>query len=146
MSTSTVLKIRNMTRTQAPEELTEPLSTFGDGPGILLSDLLRESVISAAKNVLGETLACRILSYLRLDTAANMLEVGTLLHSMCGDFGASIVERAIVKELFQRLNIKYEERYGLDFEGSIQLILKILDEGTLLPNETAIFGSGKVYG
>ena len=146
MSTSTVLKIRNIARTQALEELTEPPSTLGDEPVILLSDLLRESVINAVKNVLGETLARRILSYLRLDTAPNMLEVGTLLHSMCGDLGASIVERAIVKELFQRLHIKYEERYGLDFEGSIQLILKILDESMLLPNETALFGSGKVYG
>ncbi|HEY4674243.1 MAG TPA: hypothetical protein VIH03_08760 [Nitrososphaerales archaeon] len=52
----------------------------------------------------------------------NILEVSTLLHSMCGDTGASIIERAIVKELFQRADIQYEEQYGLDFELGINFV------------------------
>ena len=63
-----------------------------------------------------------MLNYLRLDSMENILEVSTLLHSMCGDTGASIIERAIVKELFQRADIQYEEQYGLDFELGINFV------------------------
>jgi len=89
---------------------------------VLFSDLLRKSVIDATKDVLGEALARRVLNYLRLDNTENILEVSTLLHSMCGDTGASIVERAIVKDLFERASIEYAEDYGMNFELGINIV------------------------
>lgn len=95
---------------------------------VLFSDLLRQSVINATKNVLGEALARRVLYYLRLDSTENILEISTLLRSMCGNLGASIVERAIVKEIFQRADIQYEEQYGLDFIRGISFVRQRLTE------------------
>ncbi|MCS4537859.1 MAG: hypothetical protein HYY67_03245 [Thaumarchaeota archaeon] len=95
---------------------------------VLFSDLLRKSVIDATKDVLGEALARRVLNYLRMDNTENILEVSTFLHSMCGDTGASIVERAIVKDLFERADIEYIEDYGMDFELGINIVRQRLTE------------------
>jgi len=123
MTTSTLESYDPQRTFRFAQELVQPQSTSDKGLNeVLFSDLLRKSVIDATKDVLGEALARRVLNYLRLDTAANILEVSTLLHSMCGDTGASVVERAIVKDLFERTNIEYREDYGMDFDFGISTV------------------------
>jgi hypothetical protein len=60
-----------------------------------------------------------VLSNIELTLCAD--NPGELHRSLCDIFkeGAFILEKVIVKELFRRLSLPYEERIDLDFEGYV---------------------------
>jgi hypothetical protein len=67
-----------------------------------------------------------VLSNIELTLCAD--NPGELHRSLCGIFkeGAFILEKVIVKELFRRLSLPYEERLDLDFEGYVNHAKELL--------------------
>jgi hypothetical protein len=57
--------------------------------------------------------------------ASNPKELHKSLRNLFKD-GASVLERAILKELFRRLSLPYEERTDLDFEGYVNRARELL--------------------
>jgi hypothetical protein len=67
-----------------------------------------------------------VLSNIELALCAhNPRELHKTLRSIFKD-GASILEKAILKELFRRLSLPYEERTDLDFEGHVNHAKELL--------------------
>jgi hypothetical protein len=67
-----------------------------------------------------------VLSNIELALCAdNPRELHKTLRSIFKD-GASVLEKAILKELFQRLSLPYEERTDLDFEGYVNRAKELL--------------------
>lgn len=67
-----------------------------------------------------------VLSNIELALCANdPKELHKRLRSLFKD-GASVLEKAILKELFRRLSLPYEERTDLDFEGHINRARELL--------------------
>jgi len=65
-------------------------------------------------------------------------ELHKSLHSIFKE-GASILEKVIIKELFRRLSLPYEEQTDLDFEGYINRARELL---ATRPETTPIAGVG----
>jgi hypothetical protein len=67
-----------------------------------------------------------VLSNIELALCANNpKELHKSLRSLFRD-GASVLEKAILKELFRRLSLPYEERTDLDFEGYVNRARELL--------------------
>jgi len=86
---------------------------------IEFSNTLHESILDVLKNVLGEPSVKAILFHLEPVQLENPKEFHIKLSSIFGE-GAEILEKIIIKELFQRLNLPYEERSGFDFENNVE--------------------------
>jgi len=92
------------------------------------SGIFQESVKEGLRNTLGETVMLTVVPLLKqsLQTYAEKpSEFHRELQFYFG-FGALTLERMIVKELFQKLNLHYTSSSELDFETSIGLARKDL--------------------
>ncbi len=92
------------------------------------SSIFQESVKEGLRNTLGETVMLTVVPLLKqsLQTYAEKpSEFHRELQFYFG-FGALTLERMIVKELFQKLNLHYTSSSELDFETSIGLARKDL--------------------
>jgi hypothetical protein len=67
------------------------------------------------KKLLGEGGVKAVLNYLRSVQLDNPRELHIKLSSVFGK-GTEILEKAVVKELYRRLNLDYEEEERFDFE------------------------------
>lgn len=83
--------------------------------------LLHKCVVEGMRNVLGEGGMKAILFHHKLlKCIANPKMFHDKLYSVFGK-GAVVIERTIVKELFQGLNAKYEDGEVLEFERLVNL-------------------------
>jgi hypothetical protein len=92
------------------------------------SSMFQASVKDGLRNTLGETVMLTIVPLLKqtlLTYADKPGEFHRELQFYFG-FGALTLERMIVKDLFQRLNLHYLSSNELDFETSIDLARKDL--------------------
>jgi hypothetical protein len=92
------------------------------------TSVFQTAVKDGLRNTLGETVMLTVVPLLKqsLQTYADKPgEFHRELQFYFG-FGALTLERMIVKELFQRLNLHYPSGNGLDFETSIGLARKDL--------------------
>ena len=92
------------------------------------SSIFQASVKDALRNTLGETVMLTIVPLLKQTLQAyaeKPAEFHRELQFYFG-FGASTLERMIVKDLFQKLNLHYASNNELDFETSIGLARKDL--------------------
>ena len=98
--------------------------------------IFQESVKEGLRNTLGETVMLTVVPLLKqsLQTYAEKpSEFHRELQFYFG-FGALTLERMIVKELFQKLNLHYTSSNELDFETSMRLArkdLSLLQRGVL---------------
>jgi hypothetical protein len=87
---------------------------------VKFSDILRACVETGLRNVLGEGSMHSVLFYLQLDQLEqNPRELHNKLYSIFKD-GAVILEKVVVKELYQRLDMLYVEREAFDFEEYVK--------------------------
>lgn len=92
------------------------------------SNIFQLSVREGLRNTLGETVMLTIVPLLK-QTIQTYAEKPAEFHrelQFYFGFGALTLERVIVKELFQRLNLQYSAGNELDFETSIGLARKDL--------------------
>jgi len=92
------------------------------------SSIFQESVKDGLRNTLGETVMQTLVPLLK-QTLQTYAEKPSEFHrelQFYFGFGALTLERMIVKELFQRLNLHYPSGNELDFETSIGLARKDL--------------------
>ena len=98
------------------------------------SSIFQESVKDGLRNTLGETVMMTIVPLLK-QTLQTYAEKPSEFHrelQFYFGFGALTLERMIVKELFQKLNLHYTSSNELDFETSIGLArndLSLLQRG-----------------
>lgn len=81
------------------------------------SNVLAESIDEGLKRLLGEGGVKAVLNYLRSVQLDNPRELHIKLSSIFGK-GTEILEKAVVKELYRKLNLSYEEG-AFDFERCI---------------------------
>ena len=86
------------------------------------------SVKDGLRNTLGETVMLAIVPLLKQTLQAYAEKPGELHRELqfYFGFGALTIERMIVKDLFQKLNLHYPSNNELDFETSIGLARKDL--------------------
>jgi hypothetical protein len=92
------------------------------------SSIFQESVKDGLRNTLGETVMLTVVPLLK-QTLQTYAEKPSEFHrelQFYFGFGALTLERMIVKELFQKLNLHYTSSNELDFETSIGLARKDL--------------------
>jgi len=92
------------------------------------SSIFQESVREGLRNTLGETVMQTLVPLLK-QTLQTYAEKPSEFHrelQFYFGFGALTLERMIVKELFQKLNLHYSSSNELDFETSIDLARKDL--------------------
>ena len=92
------------------------------------SNIFQESVKEGLRNTLGETVMQTLVPLLK-QTLQTYAEKPSEFHrelQFYFGFGALTLERMIVKELFQKLNLHYTSSSELDFETSIGLARKDL--------------------
>ena len=90
------------------------------------SSIFQESVKDGLRNTLGETVVLTVVPLLK-QTLQTYAEKPSEFHrelQFYFGFGALTLERMIVKELFQKLNLHYTSSNELDFETSIGLARK----------------------
>lgn len=99
------------------------------------TNIFQECVCEALKNALGEECMRTIFFHLELDQHANNPK--EIHEKLCPLFkqGAEIIEKIIVKELFRRANLPYEERGNFDFERYVNLGRKFLTTKSLKETE-----------
>ena len=92
------------------------------------SSMFQASVKDGLRNTLGETVMLTILPLLKQTLQAYAEKPGEFHRELqfYFGFGALTLERMIVKDLFQKLNLHYSSTNGLDFETSIGLVRKDL--------------------
>jgi hypothetical protein len=92
------------------------------------SSIFQESVKDGLRNTLGETVMLTVVPLLK-QTLQTYAEKPSEFHrelQFYFGFGALTLERMIVKELFQKMNLHYTSSNELDFETSIGLARKDL--------------------
>ncbi|TMI39969.1 hypothetical protein E6H21_07740 [Candidatus Bathyarchaeota archaeon] len=100
------------------------------------SSIFQESVKDGLRNTLGETVMQTLVPLLK-QTLQTYAEKPSEFHrelQFYFGFGALTLERMIVKELFQKLNLHYTSSNELDFETSMRLArkdLSLLQRGVL---------------
>ena len=84
------------------------------------SEVLHECILDVLENVIGET-GMRVISlHVELgDYLEDPTELHRNLRSMFG-VGAENLEKVVVKELFRRLDLCYEQRENFDFAKSVE--------------------------
>lgn len=108
------------------------------------SQILNGSILDGLESALGESGMKAVLSNVEL--AFCMDNPGELHRNLHGIFkeGAFVLEKVIVKELFQRLNVPYEETGNLDFEGYVRHARKLfVSRQEMLPADHAAGESPK---
>ena len=90
--------------------------------------MFQESVKDGLRNTLGETVMLTLVPLFKqsLQTYADKPSEFHRELQLYFGFGALTLERMIVKELFQKLNLHYTSSNELDFETSIGLARKDL--------------------
>ena len=89
------------------------------------STMLGECIQYVLKIVLGEKPAQIIFSRLQsLDISTNPRKFHDALYPVFKR-GAVVLEKVIVKELFQRLNVPYEEKELFDFESEVNFAKQV---------------------
>jgi len=90
--------------------------------------MFQASVKDGLRNTLGETVMLTIVPLLKQTLVAYADKPGEFHRELqfYFGFGALTLERMIVKELFQKLNLHYPSNNELDFETSIDLARKDL--------------------
>ena len=100
------------------------------------SSIFQESVKDGLRNTLGETVMQTLVPLLK-QTLQTYAEKPSEFHRELQFYfglGALTLERMIVKELFQKLNLHYTSSNELDFETSMRLArkdLSLLQRGVL---------------
>lgn len=87
------------------------------------SSIFQASVRDGLRNTLGETVMLTIVPLLKQTLQTYSEKPGEFHRELqfYFGFGAFTLERMIVKELFQKLNLHYSSSNELDFEASIGL-------------------------
>ncbi len=81
--------------------------------------IVRTSIADGLRNLLGESAATATLYHLQFhSTIGSPKLLSEKLHSLFRD-GAEIIERIIVKELFQNLALSYEDSSHFDFNSCL---------------------------
>lgn len=80
--------------------------------------VLRNSMISALRNVLGEGGMNAVLFHTGLNKTNDTQAIHVKLSSLFGQ-GTPVLERAIVKELFDEIKIPYHDSNQFDFLGEL---------------------------
>ncbi len=90
-------------------------------PGLFdFSSVLRESIQNGIRNVLGEGVLQAVRSLLQIDKCAQQPEeFHGQLSLIFGEGGSNTLEKVIVKDLFQKLNLPITERSPFDFEACV---------------------------
>jgi L-fucose mutarotase/ribose pyranase (RbsD/FucU family) len=82
--------------------------------------MLRESMQSGIRSVLGESVLQAVRSLLPLDDCVQRPdEFHHKLSPIFGDRGAETLEKMVVKDLFRKLNLSIIDRTSFDFEGCV---------------------------
>ncbi|MBI2184276.1 MAG: hypothetical protein HYU39_04870 [Thaumarchaeota archaeon] len=85
-----------------------------------------ESILEGMNNTLGKGGTQALLFHLQLiQYANNPRQFHNNLYSILGP-GAITLEKVIVKELFNRLNMRYDDRNDFDFEKHMDLARHII--------------------
>lgn len=86
-----------------------------------LSDVISDCIQTGIRNVLGEPVLQAVRTRVSLDNCARKpVEFHDQLVPVFGRWGAVILEKVIVRELFQRLNIPFAERGSFEFERYVE--------------------------
>jgi hypothetical protein len=90
------------------------------------SSIFQASVKDGLRNTLGETVMLTVVPLLKQTLQTYAEKPGELHRELqfYFGFGALTLERMILKELFQKLNLHYSSSNELDFEASIVLARK----------------------
>jgi len=105
-------------------------------PNSDFASIFQSSVKDGLRNTLGETVMQTLVPLLK-QTLQTYAEKPSEFHrelQFYFGFGALTLERMIVKELFQKLNLHYTSSNELDFETSMRLArkdLSLLQRGVL---------------
>jgi hypothetical protein len=82
-------------------------------------EVLHECILDGLESVLGKSCTRAIVFHIELgDYIDDAGEFHRNLYALLG-LGALVLEKVIVKELFRRLDIPYEERGNFDFAGCV---------------------------
>ena len=76
---------------------------------------LRDSTIRAIRDALEESAASALLHFLSSSPPISAEKIHTMLNDLL-DSGAVVIERRIILELYKKLDLRYSERLGFDFE------------------------------
>ena len=110
---------RRNIRKSVLDETAEPRSLSQDD---IFQGILSDSIFTSLRDVLGDD-GLQVISYhFRLNEyARHPSKFHRHLALVFGKDGSIILERTIVKELFNRIGVPYEERGIFDFESSVSL-------------------------
>jgi hypothetical protein len=92
----------------------------GQETAFKFSEVFHESIVDVLENIMGERGLKAILFHIDL---GNYLEDPSRLHrDLCTIFGvgAEHLEKLMVKELFRRLNLRFEENGNFDFGKCVE--------------------------
>ncbi|MBI2183610.1 MAG: hypothetical protein HYU39_01475 [Thaumarchaeota archaeon] len=98
-----------------------------------INKLFTESIIEGLRNTLGESCMQAVLHRLNLAKHADKpSDFHASLYSIFNQ-GAIVLEKMIVKELYRRLNMVYEERDDFNLEESVNVAKRIVMMKILVP-------------
>ncbi len=107
-----------------------PIQNFGRENSKLaeekvFSSVLTDSVCEAVGDALGKNVLSILVSKGLLDNANNPRELERQLSSTFGN-GSAVLERIIVKGLYQKLRIPFDSSYGFDYAKALDVARNVL--------------------
>jgi hypothetical protein len=84
------------------------------------SSLLTDTVVESMADILGESVLSLLISKGMLDNADDPSELERQLSSTFGN-GSVVLERIIVKGLYQKLRIPFDSNHGFDYAKALEV-------------------------
>ncbi len=92
------------------------------------SSLLTDTVLESMADILGENVVSLLISKGMLDNADNPKELERQLSSTFGN-GSVVLERMIVKALYQKLRIPFNSSFGFDYGKALDVARDVVFKG-----------------
>jgi len=92
------------------------------------SSLLTDTVLESMADILGENVVSVLISKGMLDHADNPPELERQLSSTFGN-GSVVLERMIVKALYQKLRIPFNSSFGFDYGKALDVARDVVFKG-----------------